>query len=145
MLPVLLCLIVGVVDGDTLSARCDAIDGTTMVKVRLAEIDAPERRQPFGERSKQHLAALCFKRPATVRPTTRDRYGRTVARVSCAGVDASAAQVRAGMAWRFVRYSTDAAFEALEAEARTARRGLWSDAGPVAPWEWRRPAALPLP
>ena len=87
--------------------RRSLIDGPVVVKVRLAEIDAPERRQPFGERSRQQLAALCFQRKAEVRPTARDRFGRTVARVNCAGVDASVEQVRAGMAWRFLRYSSE--------------------------------------
>lgn len=97
MLPVLFCLVVGVADGDTLAARCDAPDGQVTIQVRLAEIDAPEKRQPFGERSKQHLSALCFEKAAVVRPKTRDRYRRTVARVECDGVDASLEQVQAGM------------------------------------------------
>ena len=109
-----------------------------MVQVRLAEIDAPERRQPFGERSRQQLAALCFQRVAELRPTARDRYGRTVARVRCDGVDASVEQVRAGMAWRFVRYSTDVAFSAFENEARGSAAGFVDDTDAVAPWEWRR-------
>lgn len=143
MLPALLCVIVGVTDGDTLSARCDGIEGPAMVTVRLAEIDAPEKRQAFGQRSRQHLAELCFHKQAEIRPVTHDRYGRTVARVSCAGLDASAEQVRAGMAWRFVRYSTDPAFSALESGAREGRRGLWVDVAPVAPWEWRRATVQP--
>ncbi|WP_293188868.1 thermonuclease family protein [Ottowia sp.] len=58
------------------------------MRVRLAEIDAPERKQPFGNVSRQHLAALCFKTEATIRQTATDRYGRTVARVECRGRDA---------------------------------------------------------
>lgn len=130
----LICLIVGVSDGDSMTARCD---GETL-KIRLAEIDAPEKAQAFGSRSKEHLAGLCFQRSAEVRPQTKDRYGRTVARVSCSGVDANAGQVVAGMAWVFDRYVADRALYEVQDEARTAGRGLWADPAPTPPWEWRR-------
>jgi endonuclease YncB( thermonuclease family) len=112
------------------------------VKIRIAEIDAPEKGQAFGTRSQQHLADLCFKRQAVIRPQTIDRYGRTVARVECEGVDASAEQVRTGMAWVFDRYVTDRALYPLQEEARAAQRGLWADPAPVAPWEWRTKRSL---
>lgn len=135
----LLCVVVGISDGDTLTARCD---GAGTIKVRLAEVDAPEHGQPFGERSKQALAALCWHQHADVQPIAAngglDRYGRTVAHVTCSGTDANAAQVRAGMAWVFDRYVTDHLLYRLQEDARAARRGLWADADPVAPWEWRR-------
>lgn len=134
----LLCFIVGVSDGDTLTARCDTDMGAETIKVRLAEIDAPERAQPFGTRSRQALSALCFQQQATLSPQKKDRYGRTVARIECQGRDASAEQVRAGLAWAFTRYLTDSRIRKLEAEARTDGRGLWVDASPMAPWEWRR-------
>lgn len=131
---VLLCVVVGITDGDTLTAQCDG----QAVKVRLAEIDAPEKAQAFGARSKQHLSDICFKKSAEVRPQSKDRSGRTVARVICEGVDANAKQVQAGMAWVYDRYVTDKALYAVQDDAREARRGLWSDAAPVAPWMWRR-------
>lgn len=140
MLEVLLCIVVGVTDGDSLTARCDAPDGQVTLTVRLAEIDAPEKRQPFGERSKQHLSALCFSKSAVVRPKTRDRYGRTVARVDCDGADASVEQVRAGMAWVFTKYQTDPRFTTWESEARSRGTGLWNDDMPTPPWEWRHRA-----
>ena len=140
MSALLLCLVVGISDGDTLTSRCDTNKGAETIKVRLAEIDAPERGQPFGTRSKQALAALCFQQQAKLRPQRTDRYGRTVARIECRGKDASAEQVQAGMAWAFTRYLTDPSIRDLEAEARAARRGLWADAQPVPPWEWRSSA-----
>jgi endonuclease YncB( thermonuclease family) len=117
------------------------------VKVRLAEIDAPEKRQAFGSRSRQHLAELCLRKEAVVRPTATDRYRRTVARVQCSGIEANAEQVRAGMAWAFTRYLKDPAIARLEQEARAERRGLWSDASPAPPWVWReqRRQAPPAP
>lgn len=119
--------------------RCEAQaeQPAQTIIIRLAEIDAPEKRQPFGERSKQALAAMCFQKPATVKPQTRDRYGRTVARVICDGTDANVEMVRAGMAWAFTKYLTDPQIKAIETEARSERRGLWADRVPVAPWAWR--------
>lgn len=142
------CLVVGISDGDTLTARCGEPDAYRQVKVRLAEIDAPEKAQPFGNRSRQHLASLCFQQLGEIRIETTDRYGRAVARVSCRGKDASAEQLRVGMAWWFVRYGKDRELQDLESQARAARVGLWRDAEPVPPWVWRRdrgpPAQQPL-
>jgi len=134
----LICMVIGIADGDTLAARCEVPSGREVIQVRVAEIDAPEKGQAFGNRSRQHLVELCFKKPATVRPQTTDRYGRTVARVECGGIDASADQVRAGMAWVFDRYVTDATLYSLQEEARNAQRGLWADPIPEAPWRWRK-------
>lgn len=136
----LVCLVVGIADGDTLTARCptgDADHPYGQVKVRLAEIDAPEKGQPFGQRSKQQLSDLCFNVEASIRETARDRYGRTVARVQCRGLDANLEMVKAGMAWAYTRYQTDPAFPKAELQARAARLGLWADPHPVPPWEFR--------
>jgi endonuclease YncB( thermonuclease family) len=137
----LACTVIGVADGDSLTARCDVPGGRVNITVRVAEIDAPEKGQAWGNRSKQHLAALCFQQPAVLRPQTTDRYGRTVARVECDGVDASAEQVRAGMAWVFDRYVSDRRLYSAQDEARAAVRGLWADSEAVAPWESRKAAS----
>lgn len=126
--------VVGVSDGDTLTVLVDQ----EPMKVRLAEIDAPEKAQPFGQKSKQSLSALCFDRQAEVQVQDTDRYGRSIARVTCDGVDANAEQVRDGMAWVYRRYSDDAKLIELEVNAQQARRGLWTDPSPTPPWEWRR-------
>lgn len=140
MIGVLLCLIVGVTDGDTLTARCGEPGSYEQIQVRLAEIDAPERKQPFGTVSRQHLAALCFEEQVTIRQEKKDRYGRTVGRVSCRGKDASAEQVRAGLAWAYTKYLTDTTIRESETAARSAGRGLWRDAEPIPPWAWRKGA-----
>lgn len=128
--------VVAVVDGDTLTIL--DVD-RQQHRIRLAEIDAPEKAQPFGQRSKRALAELCFGRDAVIEDKGRDRYGRTIGRVSCEGIDANAEQVRRGMAWVYDRYVTDQSLYAIQTEARTARRGLWADSAPVPPWEWRHP------
>ena len=88
-------LVVSVHDGDTLTVLVEK----QQIKVRLAEIDAPELRQPFGNRSKQSLADLCVQQSAKVEQIAKDRYGRSVGRVKCREVDAGAHQVATGMAW----------------------------------------------
>lgn len=127
--------VVAVSDGDTLTVLVDR----RQIEVRLVDIDAPESRQPFGTRAKQSLSDLCFKKEARLETSGKDRYGRTIARVICAGTDANAEQVRRGMAWVFDRYASPTSpLYAAQNEARAARRGLWSDPKSIPPWEWRR-------
>lgn len=121
---VLLCLVVAITDGNPLKARCGEEGSYQQIKMRLAEIDAPEKVQPFGQHSRLRLADPCFKRQANIRETARDRFGRTVARVQCQGRDASAEQVKAGIAWAFTRYLTDPETARLEQVARGADVGL---------------------
>ena len=130
-----MCLVVGIADGDTLTVLCN---GNEQVKIRLAEIDAPEKKQPFGNRSKQSLSAMCFKKQAEIKPQTKDRYGRTVARVICDGADANEEQVRRGMAWVYDKYVRDRSLYAIQDKARASKVGLWADDKPVKPWEYRR-------
>lgn len=126
--------VIGVADGDTLTVLAD----TTPVRVRLAEIDAPEKKQDFGERAKLSLSSLCFNVQAVVSPGKTDRYGRTVARVSCAGTDASLYQVQHGLAWAYTAYLTDPAIATAEQAARNSGAGLWMDADPIQPWLYRK-------
>jgi endonuclease YncB( thermonuclease family) len=127
--------IIRVSDGDTVTALKD--DGE--IKIRLVEIDAPEKAQAYGAASKRSLTELCLNTVATLEEQGKDRYGRTLARVHCDGTDANAEQVRRGMAWVYRRYvSKDSPLYAVEDEAKAARRGLWADAEPLPPWEWRR-------
>jgi endonuclease YncB( thermonuclease family) len=126
--------IVGITDGDTLTV----LHNLVQIKVRLAEIDTPEKAQPFGQRAKQSLSDLCFNKQARIEDKGHDRYGRTIGRVWCAGIDANAQQVQRGMAWVYDKYVHDRSLYALQDDARAARRGLWADADPVRPWEWRK-------
>ena len=107
------------------------------VKVRLVEIDAPEKSQAFGTRSKQSLSDMCFNTEAQVRDKGKDRYGRTLGRVYCVGMDANAEQIKRGMAWVYDKYVTDHSLYRLQDEAKAAKQGLWADAEPMPPWEWR--------
>lgn len=130
--------VVAITDGDTLTV----LVGTEQVKVRLDGIDAPERRQAFGTQAREKLAELCFGKTVTVEAGKKDRYGRTVGRVIVAGQDASLAMIEAGLAWHYKEYSKDATLSRAEADARKARKGLWADLSPVAPWEFRKRTAV---
>lgn len=125
--------VTGVADGDTFYV---VIDGKS-TRVRLAEVDAPEKNQPFGRKSEQSLRELVGKRDVQLSWREVDRYGRPVVRVLAGGVDVNAEQVKRGYAWVYRQYSRDAALVRLEDDARQAKRGLWFDAAPVPPWEWR--------
>lgn len=135
----LLCLVIGISDGDTLTARCGSQDAYTQVKVRIAAIDAPEGKQPFGKASKRALSKLCYKQQATIERTDIDRYKRTVANVMCQNQDAAQYMVKNGMAWVYDRYAKK--HQHLyndEHIARIAQRGLWADKDAMPPWMWRR-------
>jgi endonuclease YncB( thermonuclease family) len=132
----LFCLVIAVSDGDTIKARCDGIE--QQLTIRLAGIDAPEKAQPFGRRSKQHLSDLCFGRRAEIITQTLDRYGRTVATVRCGDQDANLAMVSQGLAWVYRRYSREPSLISAEARAQELRLGLWSEPSPTPPWEWRK-------
>jgi endonuclease YncB( thermonuclease family) len=126
--------VVRIADGDILTVHVSH----EMVRIRLIDIDAPEKKQAFGTRSRQSLGEICHGKRARVDDRGLDRYGRTLGQVTCAGVDANAEQVRRGMAWVYVRYAPkDSHLYGIEADARLHRRGLWQDASPVPPWEWR--------
>lgn len=128
--------VIGITDGDTLTLLVNR----RPVKVRLAEIDTPESRQPWGTRARQSLAAMAARQDARVVVMDIDRYGRTVGRVYVGSVDVNAELVRRGDAWVYRQYLTDPSLLPLEAEARAARRGLWSlpARDQVPPWAWRR-------
>lgn len=133
----------GLSDGDTVTV----LDAThRQHKVRLAGIDAPERRQPFGDRSRQALAAMVFRQQVAVEWHKTDRYGRLVGVVRISGRDVGLEQVKSGLAWHYKEYRSEQTkadrilYDQAEEQARAARRGLWRDALPEAPWEFRRRA-----
>jgi endonuclease YncB( thermonuclease family) len=135
--------VVGVQDGDTVTV----LDASKQQhRIRIAGIDAPEKAQAFGAAAKENLARLAFEQQADVRCSKRDRYGREVCNVYVGARDVGLEQVRSGHAWWFREYARGQApedrkvYETAESEARGARRGLWHDASPTPPWDWRRQA-----
>lgn len=125
--------VVGVTDGDTLTVLINK----QQVKIRLAEIDAPEMRQDYGQRAKQALSTLVFKKAVVVEVNSRDKYGRTLARIYADGLDVNAEMVRLGYAWVYRKYARDPHLLIAETEARASHRGLWAGKTALPPWEWR--------
>lgn len=134
-LPIYAHQVISIADGDTLTLLVKR----EPLKIRLADIDAPEKKQPYGQRSKESLSSLCWGKDATYQTQTVDRYGRTVARVTCGGIDVNRAQVARGMAWTYDKYNTDSSLPSAQAAARSGRKGLWADSVPMPPWEFRHP------
>lgn len=127
--------VVGVADGDTLTLL---VAGDEQVKIRLAQIDAPEKKQAFGERSKQSLSALVFGKTVRVEVESKDRYGRSVGTVWAGKLDVNLEQVRRGLAWVYVKYAHDQNYYAIQADAKAKGVGVWSDTAAMPPWEWRK-------
>ena len=134
------CRVVGVSDGDTFT--CLTAE-KRQLKVRMAEIDTPESKQPYGTRARQALSDLVFGKDVRLVVQDTDRYGRTVARAYVGATDVNAALVSQGAAWVYRQYSKDRSLIGLEDQARNAKRGLWAlpESERMKPWEWRRASA----
>jgi endonuclease YncB( thermonuclease family) len=127
--------VVGVLDGDTIEVFSN---GSTL-RIRLADIDCPEKGQPFGQKAKLFTSDLSMGKTVEVKVRAVDRYGRSVADVILPSNDSlNGAILKAGLAWWYRDYSKDNRLGILENEARKARRGLWADAKPIPPWVFRR-------
>jgi endonuclease YncB( thermonuclease family) len=131
--------VVGIADGDSVAV----LDGARRQhQVRIAAVDAPERGAPFSRAARDALAAQVQRRQVEVRPVSTDRFGRTVAQVFVDGQDVGLALIEAGLAWHFRRHALPdpeqrSRYDAAEAAAQRARRGLWSQSDPQPPWEDR--------
>lgn len=134
-------VVVKVKDGDTITLL-DSDERSH--EVRLAGIDAPEKKQAFGQRSKQSLSDLAYMRKATVHFDKKDRYGREVGKLLVNESDVNLEQIKRGMAWVYRQYQRELSeedrvlYDHAEGAAKLSGRGLWTDATPTPPWEFRR-------
>lgn len=132
--------VVAISDGDTVTVL-DAENHQH--KIRFAGIDAPEKAQAFGQASKRSLSDMVYERQVSVEWGKRDRYGRVIGKISADQIDVCLEQVRRGMAWHYKQYQRDQspadrqAYAAAEDIARANHVGLWRDAHPIPPWEFR--------
>ncbi len=127
--------VIAVLDGDTVDVLTPE---KKKIRVRLANIDAPEKSQAFGQKSRQALADIVFRKDVVVLDSGTDRYGRQIGRVMVGKVEANVEQVRDGFAWVYTQYNKDQQLPALEASARERKIGLWHDDAPTPPWLFRR-------
>lgn len=143
-------VVVGISDGDTVTVL-DA--DKVQHKVRVAGIDAPEKAQPFGQKAKQQMSTLVFGKEVRIEGDKQDRYGRTVAKVwvsppdcpRCSKtLDAGLAMLTSGLTWHYKKYQNEQSpedrerYAFAEDEARLKRAGLWFEADPIPPWDWRK-------
>jgi endonuclease YncB( thermonuclease family) len=132
--------VVGVADGDTVTV----LDASRQQhKIRLMGIDAPEKKQAFGNKSKQALSDLVFNKQVSVEFSKTDRYGRTIGKILVDGLDANLEQVKKGMAWHYKQYQKEqssvdrTAYAKAEELAKAKKLGLWFDPSPTPPWDFR--------
>ena len=123
-----------VVDGDTVHVFYQ----DEVYKIRLTEIDAPERDQPYGSNSTEYLKSLLKEGMVDVDISGTDRYGRKLGRLYWQGKDINRELVSAGYAWVYDQYVTDNSFYENQSKARNSKKGLWKDQNPLEPWNWRK-------
>ncbi|WP_293936114.1 thermonuclease family protein [Iodobacter sp.] len=135
-------VVIKVLDGDSLIIR-DAANQEHAL--RLAFIDAPEYSQAFGSESRRSLDRWAYQKTAVATVIDTDKYQRSVVLLQIVGKDINAEQVKAGLAWHYQHFAKGkqsttqfALYQAAESEARAAQRGLWQEATPTPPWDYRR-------
>lgn len=127
--------VVAITDGDTFKLLKK---DSTLIRVRVINIDCPERKQPFSKRAKQFTSDAVFNKEVRLEVDKKDRYGRYIANVIYdEDKNLSKELLKAGYAWHFVKYSNDSTLQILEDKARKAKVGLWQDPNAIAPSEWR--------
>ena len=127
--------VVGIMDGDTVKVLSS---DHRQVKCRLHGVDAPEKSQSNGQKSKQALSDLIYRKIVDIQVVDQDRYGRSVCKISLAGRDINLEQVSTGMAWMYRQYNKDPLYDRAESSARAKHLGLWAEANPTPPWDFRR-------
>ena len=127
--------VVGVTDGDTIRVLTAE---KQLIRVRVASIDEPESSQAFGQRAKQAMSGLVFSKDVELRFHTVDRYGLLVCMVFSDGTDAGLELIKEGLAWAYAKYLPEASLETQQSYPRPTRIGLWADADPQPPWEYRK-------
>jgi endonuclease YncB( thermonuclease family) len=127
--------IIGVIDGDTYDIL---IEGNKTLRVRMEGIDAPEKGMPFYRVAKDYLSNMCFKKQVTIKITGKDYYNRILAYSYLEdGRELSHEMLKAGLAWHFIKYNSDADLQQLEIEAKKQKIGIWQNDNPMPPWKNR--------
>ena len=127
--------VIAITDGDTFKLLTK---DATLIKVRVANIDCPERKQPFSKRAKQFTSDAVFSKHVKLEYLKKDRYGRFICNVFYDdSLNLSEALLKEGLAWHYIKYSKENYLQAIENKARANKVGLWQDKNAIPPWEWR--------
>jgi len=122
-------------DGDTFKLLTQ---DSTIIKVRLANIDCPEKKQPFSIKAKDFTSQAIFEKIVCIDVLKRDRYKRYIANIFYNdSLNLSYQLVKHGLAWHYLKYSKDKDLQLLEDTAKKKKIGLWQDPNAIAPWAWR--------
>jgi len=127
--------VVGISDGDTIKILTQ---DDKLYKIRLNDIDAPENKQAFGNKSKENLKKYIYNKNVSVHYKTKDKYGRILGTVYLNNQDINLQQVKDGFAWVYKKYSKNIIYYKAEKEAQNKREGLWQDKNPIEPWIYRK-------
>ena len=128
--------VIAVSDGDTITVLDEMDQGK--FKIRLDKIDAPEKKQAFGSKSKQFLSSLIFGKQVSIRYRAVDCYGRIIGTVFCGGIEINLVIVQNGYAWHYSFYDKTPAYIQAEKQARADKKGLWADPNPINPYQFRK-------
>jgi len=127
--------IIHISDGDTAHLLTDKKE---KIKIRLSDIDAPENKQAFGNKSKENLKSYIYQKNVVVEYKDKDKYQRVLGTIYYQNKDINLQQVKDGYAWVYKKYSKKLSYHKAEDEARDKNKGLWSDKNPIEPWEFRK-------
>ena len=127
---------VGITDGDTFTLL---VNGNEQVKIRIDGIDAPEKKQDFGNRAKEYLSGMIWGKELTVTVTKKDKWKRSIGKVSTPEIkDVGLEMIKAGLAWQYRDYNKDESYAEAERLARESKKGLWLDKNPIRPQDFRK-------
>ena len=127
--------VIHISDGDTIHLLTKSKE---KIKIRLNDIDAPESKQAYGNKSKENLKKYIYQKDVVVKSAGKDRYERVLGTIYYQNRDINLQMVKDGYAWVYRQYSKKNNYYDAEKEARTEKRGLWNDKNPVEPWNFRR-------
>jgi len=127
--------VVAITDGDTFKLLTN---DSTLINVRLANIDCPEKKQPYSKKAKQFASDAISSKIVTIRVLKKDRYKRYISNVIYNdSLNLSYELVKNGLAWHYVKYSKDTILQIIEDRAKASKIGLWKEKKPIPPWQWR--------
>ena len=143
--------IISIADGDTATLLVlenqskllkplekEKVNIKTQYRIRLNDIDAPESKQAFGNKSKENLKNYIYQKDVVVKYESTDKYGRILGTIYYQGKDINLQQVKDGYAWVYRHYSKKQDYIKEEEKARQERKGLWADKNPINPYDFRR-------